>query len=288
MDRGIVGGSLKDQTVQLDALGRLALRVLSGESAARHPGLITESERQGGGLATTAALEYQRVQSAARHASALQGTVRLGPLQDLYPRRSGAAARANLPHRWPAAAATDATAGRGARACAAEEALREQLRAHPRSRARGCSRPRTPNVLASPANCTTTSASRSPLLSIDLELLLGAVQPDTEPLAGEALNRAQDLARSVHDLSHRLHPTKLRLIGLVARASGAPARAFPVRHDDHVHPRGGAGESAPRSDLVCVPRRAGGGAERIETRQSSDGDRRASWWIERPRAHGFG
>ena len=33
MGRGIVGGSLKDQTEQLDALGRLALRVLSGESA---------------------------------------------------------------------------------------------------------------------------------------------------------------------------------------------------------------------------------------------------------------
>ena len=33
MGRGIVGGSLKDQTVQLDAVGRLALRVLSGEAA---------------------------------------------------------------------------------------------------------------------------------------------------------------------------------------------------------------------------------------------------------------
>ena len=53
------------------------------------------------------------------------------------------------------------------------------------------------------------------MLSIDLELLLGAAPPDTEPLLGEVLNRAQDLARSVHDLSHRLHPTKLRLIGLV-------------------------------------------------------------------------
>ena len=37
MNQGIVGGSLKDQTVQLDALGRLALRVLSGESAASIP-----------------------------------------------------------------------------------------------------------------------------------------------------------------------------------------------------------------------------------------------------------
>ena len=53
------------------------------------------------------------------------------------------------------------------------------------------------------------------MLSINLELLRGAGQPGTEPLAGEALNRVQDLARSLHDLSHRLHPSKLRLIGLV-------------------------------------------------------------------------
>jgi signal transduction histidine kinase len=54
------------------------------------------------------------------------------------------------------------------------------------------------------------------LLSIDLELLSGTVPSDSEVLAGDALNRAQHIARSVHDLSHRLHPAKLRLIGLVA------------------------------------------------------------------------
>ena len=54
------------------------------------------------------------------------------------------------------------------------------------------------------------------LLSIDLELLSGVVPPDGEALADEAMNRTQELVRSVHDLSHRLHPTKLRLIGLVA------------------------------------------------------------------------
>src|SRR5262249_29831129 len=36
----------------------------------------------------------------------------------------------------------------------------------------------------------------------------------------EALNRVQDLVRSVHDLSHRLHPSRLRLIGLVAALQG--------------------------------------------------------------------
>jgi signal transduction histidine kinase len=54
------------------------------------------------------------------------------------------------------------------------------------------------------------------LLSMNLELLYDAVPPDTEPLAGEALDQAREIARKIHDLSHRLHPTRLRLTGLVA------------------------------------------------------------------------
>jgi signal transduction histidine kinase len=51
------------------------------------------------------------------------------------------------------------------------------------------------------------------LLTIDLEALTrgGA---DKAPAAG-ALATARDIATSLHELSHRLHPTRLRLIGLV-------------------------------------------------------------------------
>ena len=64
------------------------------------------------------------------------------------------------------------------------------------------------------------------LLEIDLELLSGAVQERGRAgLAGEALNRAHGIARSVHDLSHRLHPAKLRLIGLVRRSARSSTRA---------------------------------------------------------------
>ena len=58
------------------------------------------------------------------------------------------------------------------------------------------------------------------LLEIDLELLGRAVPVSEEDLADEALRRARDVAKSVHDLSHRLHPAKLRLIGLVAALNG--------------------------------------------------------------------
>ena len=58
------------------------------------------------------------------------------------------------------------------------------------------------------------------LLSIDLELLDGKAAGAGQQLAGDALNRAQHIAKSLHDLSHRLHPARLRLIGLVAAING--------------------------------------------------------------------
>jgi len=51
------------------------------------------------------------------------------------------------------------------------------------------------------------------LLTIDLELLARG-SADRAPAAG-ALTAARDIATSLHELSHRLHPTRLRLIGLV-------------------------------------------------------------------------
>jgi len=55
---------------------------------------------------------------------------------------------------------------------------------------------------------------------VDLELLSGAAEPPVRAMAGEVLSRAEGLAHSVHDLSHRLHPARLRLIGLVAALQG--------------------------------------------------------------------
>lgn len=60
------------------------------------------------------------------------------------------------------------------------------------------------------------------LLVIDLELIGSA--PDLEweirTLIDETLTRAHGVAKSIHDLSHRLHPEKLRLLGLVSALSG--------------------------------------------------------------------
>jgi signal transduction histidine kinase len=75
------------------------------------------------------------------------------------------------------------------------------------------------------------------LLQLDLEQLSGLVEGKAEDLSCDALQRTQDISRSLHDLSHRLHPAKLRLIGLVAALEGLrrelsqPEIAITFEHD---------------------------------------------------------
>ena len=54
------------------------------------------------------------------------------------------------------------------------------------------------------------------LLVIDLAMLRQGGRGEPQKLTDEALSLAEGVVKSVRDLSHRLHPAKLRLIGLVA------------------------------------------------------------------------
>ena len=58
------------------------------------------------------------------------------------------------------------------------------------------------------------------LLTMDLAQLTGVVHGDAKAVAGEAAKYAEDIATSVRDLSHRLYPAKLQLLGLVAAIEG--------------------------------------------------------------------
>jgi signal transduction histidine kinase len=60
------------------------------------------------------------------------------------------------------------------------------------------------------------------LLAIDLQLLSDADpgQGNGKGIVREASERAQDIAKSVHALSHRLHPARLQLVGLVGALNG--------------------------------------------------------------------
>jgi len=60
------------------------------------------------------------------------------------------------------------------------------------------------------------------LLAIDLELLRegGRDRPDSATLIWEACERTHGVAKSLHDLSHQLHPARLRMLGLVPALNG--------------------------------------------------------------------
>jgi len=74
-------------------------------------------------------------------------------------------------------------------------------------------------------------------LKIDLDVLGHTLQgPDAEVVAEEA-KRTADIATSIHNLSHRLHPTRLRIIGLVsaleslAAECSRPGMVIALAHD---------------------------------------------------------
>jgi len=58
------------------------------------------------------------------------------------------------------------------------------------------------------------------VLTIELKLLRRAAHGNDESAAAEALKRAEEIGTSVHDLSHRLHPARLRVLGLVEALEG--------------------------------------------------------------------
>ena len=74
MDQGIVGGSLRSQPAQVEAVGALALRVLRGGAGRQHPDRAGGPECRAGGLAAAAAVEHQRGAHPRRHANSLPRT----------------------------------------------------------------------------------------------------------------------------------------------------------------------------------------------------------------------
>jgi signal transduction histidine kinase len=211
---GIVGGSLKDQKAQIEAIGQLALRVLSGESAdsipVSSPNLnvnqvdwrqlrrwgITEARVPSGTLITfrePTAWDRYRLYILGAVALLLAQTILIAGLLVQRARRRQAeeqvrGGKAELRTSY------ERIRDLGARLLDAQETERSRI-----------ARELHDDI-----------SQQMALLTIDLELLGASVEPPSEKLAGETLTRAHSIAKSVHDLSHRLHPAKLRLIGLVS------------------------------------------------------------------------
>jgi signal transduction histidine kinase len=212
--RGIVGGSLKDQTAQLEAIGRLTLRVLSGQPADSIPVSSPHlNVRQ---------VDWRQLRRWGISESRVPQDTRLlfrnPSVWDRYwPYMLGAAAVLLAQTLLIAGLLVERRMRRRAE---------EQVRASDDALRSSYERLRDLGSRLLQAQDTERShiarelhddiSQQIALLSIDVELLSGVVPPDAEALADEAMNRTQELVRSVHDLSHRLHPTKLRLIGLVS------------------------------------------------------------------------
>jgi signal transduction histidine kinase len=221
MDHGIVGGSLKSQEAQAEAVAQLAVRVLRGEPADR----IATSAHD----LNVAQVDWRQLQRWGISES------RVPPGTDVKFREPSVWQR-NRTYILGAAAVFLAQAVlitglivQGRRRRTAEAHLRasqSELRgSYDRIRdlggrlltAQEAERSRIARELHDDVS------QQMALLSLDLQLLsgLGPERPtEAERIAREALARSESIARSVHNLSHRLHPAKLRLIGLVPALSG--------------------------------------------------------------------
>ncbi len=210
MDHGIVGGSLYRQNAAIRRVGQVALRVLRGESADSIPVTTLDlNENQ---------VDWRQLRrwgiNEARVPPGTRLTFRNPSIWDRYSNYILGALTILVTQ-------TVLIAGlliQRKRRQRAEEELRanqgELRRSYERNRdlaarllkAQETERSRIAGELHDDI------CQRMLLLTVELELL-GRTNRNEGP-AAEALTVARDIARSLHELSHQLHPTRLRMIGL--------------------------------------------------------------------------
>ena len=216
---GIVGGVTMDFGDDGMRTGRMLLQVLdraSPKAAAASVG--DRPSRAGRGLARAGALGAVRKPAPTRHGGSLPDADGLGPLQGIHPCRSRPADRA-VRTDCGSAHSTGATAPRRSRAASEARTVSGRATSGSATSGRECSRRRRSSVRGSLVNCTTTSASKLALLSYGSRPVRRSPTPAKSSGSPQAMARTLEIARSVRDLSHSLHPARLRLIGLVADAT---------------------------------------------------------------------
>ncbi len=212
MDHGIVGGNLKSQTVETQAIGELALRVLGGERAdsisisSRDLNVRQVDWRQlrrwkipESRVPAGVTIRFQERSAWDRYKLYILGALGVLLVQSgliaglLIQRARRRRAETGLQaSQSELRSSYDRIRDLGVRLLHAQEAERSRI-----------ARELHDDI-----------TQQMSLLVIDLALLRGDGQAKT--LAQEAMSRVEQIIRSVRDLSHRLHPTKLRLIGLVS------------------------------------------------------------------------
>ena len=212
MGRGIVGGSLYSQSAAIERIGLLALRVLNGESADSIPVAVLDLNQNQVDWRQLRRWKIDELRVPA-------GTVvrfRNPTIWDRY-RNYILGALTVLVSQTVLIAGLLLQRRRRQRA---EEELRasqvELRRSYERNRDMGSRLLKAQESERSriAGELHDDICQRMLLLTIELESLGRANR--YEGPAGEALTVAKDIAKSLHELSHRLHPTRLRMLGLTA------------------------------------------------------------------------
>jgi len=239
MDRGILGGSLKSQQTQAEAVARLALRVLHGESADRIPVSspklnvnqvnwrqlrrwgLSEARVPAGTLVRfrePSVWERFRIYILAAMALLLAQSVLIVGLL-LHRARRRTVERELRTRETELRGSYERIRDLGQRLLSAQEAERSRIA----------------------RELHDDFGQQLALLSIHLEQLNGAnpiKKNDADSLARAALERVHSIADSLRALSHRLHPAKLHLIGLVPALTSLQREltrsdlTVTFRHDD--------------------------------------------------------
>ena len=209
---GVVGGSLYSQSDAIAHVGQVALRVLGGESADSIPVVALNLNRNEVDWRQLRRwrIDERRVPSGTlvrfrdptlwdRYSSYLLGGLALVMTQTvlitglLIQRRRRQRAEAELrANQRELRRSYDRNRALGARLLSAQETERSRIA----------------------GELHDDICQRMLVLTVELELL-GRVNRPQSP-AAEALSVARDISKSLHELSHRLHPTRLRMLGLVA------------------------------------------------------------------------
>jgi len=204
MGHGIVGGSLYRQAAAIDRVGQLAVRVLRGEAPDDIPIAVLNLNVN---MVDWRQLERWRIDAARVPAGTLV-RFREPTVWERYRNRIVAAAMLLV-------AQTVLIAGLLVQRSRRRRAEQELRHSHERIRDLGVGLMRAQEMERAriARELHDDICQRMLLLTIDLESL-ARNSADKAPVAGP-LTAAREIATSLHYLSHRLHPTRLRLIGLL-------------------------------------------------------------------------
>jgi signal transduction histidine kinase/ActR/RegA family two-component response regulator len=213
MDHGIVGGSLYSQARAIEHIGQLAQRVLRGEPADRIPMVALSLN--------TNMVDWRRLRRwRIDEARVPVGTIvrfRNPTIWDRYRIYILAALTLLITQ---SVLITGLLIQRRRRRRAEEELCGSQgelRRSYERNRDLGARllRAQEDERALIARELHDDIGQQVALLTIELSLLGRAKLDEAGNLVKETLSHAQDLARSVQDLSHRVHPARLRVLGLI-------------------------------------------------------------------------